>query len=81
MIIEFLLCFRSSIWITLFNPHNYFPNQEDEKMKVLERLDNLPKKYNLNSGSLTQETTFLTTILFLSGVIERESGCCSLVNK
>lgn len=50
-------------------------------MKVLERLDNLPKKYNLNSGSLTQETTFLTTILFLSGVIERVDAVHLSINK
>lgn len=71
MLIECLLCVRSSKRIILFNTHNYdYPRWEDETMKILERLSNLHKKCDLNSGSLTQETTLLTTILILSGVIE-----------
>lgn len=47
-----------------FNPHNCYSHQEDKEGKVLERLSNLPKKYDLKSGNLTQETTLLTIILF-----------------
>ena len=65
---------RPNAFYVLFNPHNYYyPHQEDEKMRILERLSNLPKKYDLNSGSLTQETTLSTTVLPLNGDIDIEN--------
>lgn len=68
---ECLLCIRSSTCIILFNPHNsYYPHWKDEKMKIFREISNLPKKCDLKSSSLTQETTLLTTNLSLKGVSE-----------
>lgn len=73
---ECLLCVRSSICIILFNPHNSYPHQKDEKMKIFREISNLPKKCDLNSSSLTQETTLLTTNLPLKGVSEIVDALC-----
>ena len=57
------------------------PIRKMRKRRFLERLSNLPKKCDLNSGSLTQETTLSTTRLFLNGVTDIVDALYLSVNK